>query len=348
VNINRSTTRMGAGVLAIALSLTACTSSKPEATSSDEVTADGGAAAVATTVTAPPKADKDYRLALLQGVIGDQFFTTMQCGAQDEAAKLGVTVNTQGPQKYDPTMQKPILDSIIASKPDALLMVPTDVQALQQPLEQAAAAGIKVVLLDTTTKDPSFAVSEIASDNYGGGALAFEAIKKLSPEGGKVMVMGLEPGVSATDARTKGFEDAANADPKFSYVGVQYSHNDPATASQLVGAQLQKDPDLVGVFAANIFAAEGVATGVKQAGKSGQVQTVGFDAGPNQIQALRENVVQALIAQDPYKIGAFGVDEAVAALTGAQNTAKVQTGLTVITKENLDGDGGAAAYKTSC
>ena len=299
-------------------------------------------------MAAPPKAAKDYKIALLQGVVGDQFYITMQCGAQEEASKLGVTVNTQGPQKFDPTLQRPILDSIVASRPDALLIAPTDVQALQQPLEQAAAAGIKVVLVDTTTTDPSFAVSAIASDNEGGGAAAFDAIKQLHPEGGKVMVMGLEPGVSTTDARGKGFEDAVKADPKFTYVGIQYDHNDPATAAQLISAQLQKDPDLVGVFAVNLFAAEGTATGIKQAGKSGQVQVVGFDAGPNQIKALREGTVQALVAQDPGAIGRFGVDEAVTALDGGQNTKNVQTGFTIITKENLDGEGGAAAYKSDC
>ncbi len=255
------------------------------------------------TVTAPPKASKNYNIAFIQGVTGDQFYITMQCGVQDEAAKLGVTVNTQGPQKFDPTLQKPILDSVVASKPDAILVAPTDVQAMQQPLQQAAAAGIKVVLVDTTTNDPSYAVSQIASDNEGGGKAAFDAIKQLRPEGGKVMVMSTDPGVSTTDARVKGFEDAAKADSKFNYVGVQYSHNDPATAAQLIGAQLQKDPDIVGVFATNLFSAEGSATGIQQAGKSGQVKVVGFDAGPNQIRRCEDGTVQALVAQEPGTIG---------------------------------------------
>jgi ribose transport system substrate-binding protein len=162
------------------------------------------------------------------------------------------------------------------------------------------------------------------------------------------MVMNIDPGVSTTDARAKGFEEAVKGDSKFQHVGVQYSHNDPATAAQLIGAQLQKDPDLVGVFATNLFSAEGSATGVRQAGKSGQVQVVGFDAGPNQIQALKEGTVQALVAQDPGLIGKFGVDEAVTALEGGQNTKKVQTGFTIITPENLNGEGGAAAYKSNC
>jgi ribose transport system substrate-binding protein len=333
---------------ALVLALPACTSSKPESAGSGEATNGAAPAEAATTVTAPAKASKNYNIQFLQGVTGDQFYITMQCGAQEEAAKLGVTVTTQGPQKFDPTLQKPILDSVVASRPDALLVAPTDVQAMQQPLQQAAAAGIKVVLVDTTTNDPSYAVSAIASDNEGGGRAAFEAIKKLRPEGGKVMVMNVDPGISTTDARAKGFEEAVKGDNKFQYVGVQYSHNDPATAAQLIGAQLQKDPDLVGVFATNLFSAEGSATGVRQAGKSGQVQIVGFDAGPNQIQALRQGTVQALVAQDPGLIGKFGVDEAVTALEGGQNTKDVQTGFTIITQENLNGEGGAAAYKSNC
>lgn len=349
--MNRKRVMLVAGAVgAVVLALPACTSSKPQSSGAEETTSGAAtpAEAAATTVTAPAKASKDYNIQFLQGVTGDQFYITMQCGAQEEAAKLGVTVTAQGPQKFDPTLQKPILDSIVAGRPDALLVAPTDVQAMQQPLEQAAAAGIKVVLVDTTTNDPSYASSAIASDNEGGGRAAFEAIKKLRPEGGKVMVMNVDPGISTTDARVKGFEDAVKADSKFEYVGVQYSHNDPATAAQLIGAQLQKDPDLVGVFATNLFSAEGSATGIRQAGKSGQVQVVGFDAGPNQIQALRQGTVQALVAQDPGVIGKFGVDEAVTALEGGQNTKDVQTGFTIITQENLDGEGGAAAYKSNC
>ena len=71
-------------------------------------------------------------------------------------------MTTQGPQKFDPTLQKPIVDSVTASKPAATLIAPTDVEAMQAPLEQAAKAGIEVVLVDTTVNDPSFAVSRSA------------------------------------------------------------------------------------------------------------------------------------------------------------------------------------------
>jgi ribose transport system substrate-binding protein len=292
--------------------------------------------------------DGGYSIAFIQGVAGDQFYISMQCGVEAEAEKLDASVEVQGPQEFDPTLQKPIVDSVVASKPDAILIAPTDVTAMEAPLKAAADAGIEVVLVDTTVEDPSFAVSEIASDNVGGGAAAFDAIKQLAPEGGKVLVVSTDPGVSTVDARVAGFEETVGADPSFEYLGVQYSHNEPATAARIVTAALQKDPDIVGVFATNLFAAEGTATGIRQAGKQDQVKIVGFDAGPDQMAALEDGTIQALIAQQPENIGVQGVQQAVAALEGDDTEPEIETGFTIITKDNLDGEGGDAAYKSSC
>jgi ribose transport system substrate-binding protein len=288
------------------------------------------------------------KIAFVQGVAGDEFYISMQCGIEAAAKKEGVTVSTQGPEKFDPTLQKPIVDSVVSSKPDALLVAPTDVSAMQAPLKAAADAGIKVVLVDTTVNDPSFAVSEISSDNEGGGKAAFTAIKKLSPKGGKVLVISTDPGVSTVDLRVKGFETAAKADSSFKYLGVQYSHNEPATAAKLVSAALQKDPDIVGIFATNLFSAEGTATGVRQAEKQDSVKIVGFDAGPAQVKQLRQGTVQALIAQKPATIGTDGVEQAMAALNGESTKKKIQTGFTIITKDNLDGAAKDDVYKSSC
>lgn len=328
----RSTLKITAAGLGAALALASCSTGSPSSESS------GGDAS----------ANPDNKtIAFVQGVAGDEFYITMQCGIEAKAKELGYTVTTQGPQKFDPTLQKPIVDAVTASKPAALLVAPTDVQAMQAPLEQAAAAGIKVVLVDTTVNDPSFAVSQISSDNVGGGKAAFDAIKAAKPDGGKVLVISTDPGVSTVDARVKGFEDAAKTESSFDYLGVQYSHNDPATAANLVSAALQKDPDIAGIFATNLFAAEGSATGVRQAGAK-DVTIVGFDAGPNQIKALEAGTVQALVAQQPSTIGMDGVEQADAALNGGTVEKEIQTGFSIITKDNLGSEGGKAAYKSTC
>jgi ribose transport system substrate-binding protein len=294
-------------------------------------------------------ADGSYKLAFVQGVTGDAFYITMGCAVEEEAKKLGATVDIQGPQKFDPTLQTPVLQSVVSARPDAILIAPTDVSAMQRPIQQATQQNIKVVLVDTTLEDPSIASSAIASDNVGGGKAAFDAIKQLAPQGGKVLVVSVQPGISTTDARAKGFQDAVAQDAKYTDLGVQYSQNEPQKAAQIVTAALQKDPDIVGIFAANLFSAEGAATGVRQANKQDQVKIVGFDAGPDQVKALRDGTVQALVAQQPGKIGQVGVQQAVKALKGEATEKDVQTGFTIVTKDNVDTPvGQAALYKSSC
>src|SRR5512140_1428048 len=146
----RNTIKLAALSATAVMALAACSTGSSSGTSSS---ASGGSSG----------ASNNKQIAFVQGVAGDEFYITMDCGIKAEAAKLGYTVTTQGPAKFDPTLQKPIVDSVTASKPAAMLIAPTDVTAMQAPLEQAAKAGIKVVLVDTTVNDPSFAVSQISS-----------------------------------------------------------------------------------------------------------------------------------------------------------------------------------------
>ena len=330
-----------AAVMLLALTV-GCSSSSSSSTGASTSTTGGS--------TAGSTSGKTYKMTFIQGVAGDGFYVTMGCGIQAEAKKLGnVTVNIQGPTQFDPTLQNPIIESVTAAKPDAILIAPDDVTASQTPIDQAMSAGIKVVLVDTTLNNPAGAVSQISSDNLAGGADAFAAIKELVPGGGQVLVVNTKPGISTTDQRQQGFAAAAKADSKFTYVGTQFDQDTASLAAQVTLAALQKNPGIVGIFAANLFSAEGAATGVRQAGKSGKVKIVGFDAEPDEITALQQGTVQALIAQSPYTIGTDAVDQAVAALTGKSTTPKIGTKFTIITKDNLSSAASQAAiYKTTC
>jgi ribose transport system substrate-binding protein len=289
---------------------------------------------------------KKYDMTLIAGVKGDEFYITMNCGAQAEAKKLGVSLNFQGPDKFAPDQQIPIVNAVAAKKPDAVLVAPTDTKALFAPINQLADGGSKVVLVDTTLDQPDMAVSQIASDNEGGGKVAAETLAKLIGGKGKVFVNNVNPGISTTDARAKGFEEGAKA-AGLTYLGQQFNGDDPAKAAAITKSILAKNPDLKGIFAANLFSAEGSATGVREAGKQDQVKIVGFDAGPKQIKDLKSGIVQALIAQKPADIGAQGVQQAYAALTGKPTKKEIGTGFVSLTKDNL-AENPDAAYKSSC
>jgi ribose transport system substrate-binding protein len=290
--------------------------------------------------------DGGYTMTLIAGVRGDEFYITMNCGAQEEAKKQGVELDFQGPDQFEASLQTPIVNAVTQKKPDAILIAPTDTKALYVPIKQAADAGIKIVLVDTTLEQADLAVSQIASDNIGGGREAAKALAELIGGEGKVFVNNVNPGISTTDLRTQGFEEQA-AKLGLDYLGVQYNDDDPAKAAAITKAQLAKDPDLKGIFATNLFSAEGSASGLREADKLGDVKIVGFDAGPKQIEDLNGGLVQALVAQSPAEIGKLGVQQAVAALDGKPTKKKIGTGFVTLTKDNLK-ENPDIPYKSSC
>jgi ribose transport system substrate-binding protein len=328
-------TWIGAACAAIlALGVAACGSDDDSSTSSGSST------------SASSSAKKNYKMTLIAGVKGDEFYITMNCGAQAKAKELGVTLDFQGPDKFDAGQQTPVVNAVAAKKPDAVLVAPTDTKAMYAPIKQLSDNGAKVALVDTTLEQADFAVSQIASDNEGGGKVAADTLSKLIGGKGKVFVVNVKPGISTTDARGKGFEDGAKA-AGLTYVGQEYDDDDAAKAAAVTKAALAKNPDLKGIFATNLFSAEGAATGVREAGKLGQVKIVGFDAGPKQVEDLKKGVVQALIAQKPAEIGADGVQQAYNALTGKSTEKKIGTGSVAITKDNL-AENQDALYKANC
>jgi ribose transport system substrate-binding protein len=282
------------------------------------------------------KSHAKLKVVLLQGVRGDEFYVSMGCGAKAAASKLGnVSVSIDGPAKFDASLQIPILNALIAKKPDVIMMAPTDTKALIAPMKAAKAAGIKVIEVDTHVTDPSISVSKIASDNIKGGKEAAIALAGLTGSKGEWMVMNVKPGISTTDQRQKGFELQIKKYAGVKYLGAQFDDDDAAKAASITSAQLAAHPKMNGIFGANLFSAEGAATGVRNAGKTSQVRIVGFDAGPAQVQQLKQGLVQALVAQEPYDIGYQAVQQAVNAATGKPVKAKIQTGLVIVTKKNI-------------
>ncbi|MFI6928106.1 ABC transporter substrate-binding protein [Nonomuraea spiralis] len=290
-----------------------------------------------------------YKITYVQGMAGNPFFTSLTCGAQERAKELGVQFDAQGGKDYSPQSQTPILNGVIAQKPDAIVISPMAGEAMVPALSKAKAAGIKLVFADSVADDATLAVSQIASDNYAGGVLAAQTLAKQVGEKGKVMVMGAKPGISTTDARQKGFEDEIGKHSGITYLGPQYSESQPATATSKFAAVFAANSDLAGVFAVSTQEVEGVATGVQNASKSGAVHIVGFDTSDPILDDVRNGVVESLIVQQPLQMGVDAVTQAVAALKGEATTPKISTPFVVLTKDNMtQPDVAKFIYKTTC
>lgn len=281
--------------------------------------------------------DGPFRIAFIQGVIGDNFYITMDCGAQAKAAALGnMTVETQGPEQFDQSLQTPILNAVIQTKPDAIMMAPNDAQGMIAPIQAAIDAGIPVLCVDTTINS-DIQLGDVSTDNVEGGRLAARGLAEAIGGKGKVFVVNVKPGISTTDQRGAGFKEEVANYPDIEFIGEEFCNNDANLAAQIVGAKLQSDPDLAGIFGTNLFSAQGAAAGVREQGKTGVVKVVGFDAGPQQVQDLNSNVVDLLIAQHPGEIGEVAIQLLHDYLTTGEplDPKAYVTGATIVTRENI-------------
>jgi ribose transport system substrate-binding protein len=280
-----------------------------------------------------------FHISFIQGVVGDNFYITMDCGARAKAEALGnVTIDTQGPERFDQTLQTPILSAVVQSKPDAIMMAPNDRRGMIAPIQAAIDAGVPVLCVDTTIES-DIQLGDIATDNVEGGRLAARGLAEAIGGKGKVFVVNVIPGVSTTDMREQGFSEAiANEFPDIQYLGQEYDQDDPNIAAQIVSARLQSDPDLAGIFGTNLFSAQGAAAALRQQGLTGKVKLVGFDAGPTQVQDLKSGASDLLIAQHPGDIGEVAVQFLHDYLTTGEvpQPHELVTGATIVTRDNLD------------
>lgn len=287
-------------------------------------------------------------IALIVGVKGDPFYVTMEKGARAKAEELGAELVVDGPAQFDPTLQTPIVDAMIAKGIKALLIAATDKQAMIEPMQRAHDAGIAVISVDTFIGDGdyekgsvTFPLSYIGSDNTGGGKIGCDAIIESMGGKGKLYIQNTKPGISTTDQRQQGCEQAiAATNGAVELVGVDFNDDSAAKATEQTAARLQANSDLGGIFGTNLFGAEGAAQAVKNAGLSGTVKVANFDAPEQAIEDLKNNVVDIVIAQLPYQMGEVGVEYAMAAIGGDTSGIKKRfpTDYVIITRDNVDSD----------
>ena len=169
-----------------------------------------------------------------------------------------------------------------------------------------------------------------------GGFLAGLALAKAIGGKGKVYVSNVKPGISTTDQREEGFKAAMKNFPDITVLETQFNDDDANKAASQLQAVFARNPDLDGVFGANLFSALGAADGVKALGKSGEIRVVAFDAPTRIVDDLKSGLIDLAIAQHPAEIGYYGVMTAYAVIHGQSVPPLIGTGATIMTKDNID------------
>jgi ribose transport system substrate-binding protein len=300
---NKKALIAAAGVLAAVLAVSpvanAATKKKSKAKPKSKTTA---APTTAPTTAAPAKR---LKIAFVMGAESDPFFQAMKVGAEEEAKAQGVDLIWQGdPTNYGPDTQIPIVDQVLAQKPDGLVLIPTDPKALQPSVAKAKAAGIAVANVDTRVENLTDVVSFITGDNADGGAKAADLMAKTIgyKAGTKYkVVVGLTSATATTNVgRLDGFK--AQVAAKYSdmeIVDVAYSGAKNDVANTNVANWLTKYPDLNGIFAIDGSNGQGAAAAIEAKGLVGKVALIGYDAYPDTVKKIQSGVFTGLVAQVP-------------------------------------------------
>lgn len=276
------------------------------------------------------------QIAVIPKALTHQFWLTVKAGAEATGKECGVDVLWMGPDKETQIdKQIDIVDQMMTRGVSAIVLAACDENALNVPIERAIKAGIPVITMDSgVTSD--LPLSFVATDNIAGAKAAARTLAELIGGEGEVGLIPFVYGAATSQMREEGFKEGIKEFPNVILVDTQYCDSNEAKAMNVTQDMLTAHPNIKGIFAANESACIGAAQALKTLGKAGQVKLVGFDAADEEVAALRDGAVQALIVQNPFRMGGLSVKAAVDALAGKTIEKRIDTGVYIVTIENLD------------
>lgn len=282
----------------------------------------------------------DITIAVIPKGTTHAYWKSVQAGAQRAADELGVHINYKGPlRENDRASQIQIVEQFTSENISGIVLAPLDNVALRRPVQAAMSRNIPVVIIDSALQGsaPHDFVSYVSTDNLKGGKLGGERLAQLLHGHGKVVLLRYEEGSASTMDREAGFMQAMAENPGIQVIvqnryGGATSGEAKAAALDLMDKLRQAD----GVFCPNESTTLGMLLALRQGNLAGHIKFVGFDTSDPLLDGLRAGQINALVAQNPTKMGYDGVQFIVAKLRGRTVAPREDTGVQLIDSANLN------------
>lgn len=290
---------------------------------------------------APGGAAGGLRVAVIPKGTTHEFWKTVHAGAVKASRDSGVEIVWKGPLKEDDLKdQIELVQQFIAQKVSGIVLAPLSDKGLVNPVKASVAAGIPVVIFDSDLQGDAHA-SFVATDNVAAGRLAGEHLCKTLGDKKTVVLLRYQEGSASTANREQGFLEAVRAHPEVRVLsdnqyGGATTESAFGTSESLLAAHKAGEGEVGGVFAPNESTTFGMLLALRKAGLAGKVRFVGFDASEKLIGGVREGHLGAVVVQNPFEIGRLAVQTMVRKLRGESVDKRIDTGATLVTKDNLD------------
>jgi ribose transport system substrate-binding protein len=285
-----------------------------------------------------------YTIAVIPKGTTHEFWKSIHAGAEKarrEFAASGVEVNLiwKGPLKEDDREQQiQVVENFIGRHVDGIVLAPLDSRALVAPVETAVRGKIPVVIIDSGLES-KVQSSFVATDNREGGRIAGRHLVALLGGKGNVIMLRYAVGSNSTEEREAGFLEVMQKEfPAIKLLSTDQHAGATRDSAKRVSENLlsRYGHEVNGIFACNESAASGMLLALRDAGLAGKVKFVAFDSGETLNAGLLAGDVQGFVVQNPLNMGYLGVKTVVAVLRGEQVSARIDTGVGFVTKENFN------------
>ena len=265
-------------------------------------------------------AQKPLRVTLVLKTVTEvaEFWGTLLSGVEKAAEEYGVELKVlTSPREIDIDKQIELIRQVTADKPDVMILSAADYDRCAEATEEAIAAGIGVVAIDTDVNAAGRACF-VGSNSYEIGLEMGRAMASYLPEGGKVAVIQHMLTTTTGIERTRGVLDALNEAGNIEILGSFCCDNSTEQAQTITTELLSADPEIRGFVCTNEVCNVGAANALVELGMGGRVYVVGCDNSQRQIQFLEQNIIQAIVTQRPFNMGYVAVQQAVRVANGEQ------------------------------
>ena len=264
-----------------------------------------------------------------------EFWGMLLSGVRKAAEEYGVdlTVRTS-PTETAIDEQIELIRQTAAEKPDVMILSAADYDRCAEATEEAIAAGIGVVAVDTDVNAEGRACF-VGSNNYQIGQEMGSQMASYLPEGGKVAVIQHMLTTTTGIDRTRGVIDALTQAGNIEILGSYCCDNSTLRAKEITTALLEDEPDIRGFVCTNEVCNVGAANALVELGMGGKVFVVGCDNSQRQIALLEQNIIQAIVIQRPFNMGYMAVQQAVRVAQGETPEDFVEVACVLITRENM-------------
>ena len=293
---------------------------------------------------APETSAKPLSIGVIPKGTTHEFWNAIHAGAVKAERELNangvkVSITWKGPLREDDREQQvQVVEGFLSQGVSGLVLAPLDEKALVRPVEEARRAGIPTVVIDSGLASKEI-VSFVATDNVKGGELAADRMGGLLGGKGKVLLLRYQEGSASTTEREVGFLNRL----KEKFPGITLISSDQyAGPTRDTGKRASENllnryaNDIQGVFCVNESSTHGMLLALQDIGKAGKISFIGFDASQTFIDAIEAGQMHGLVVQNPMNMGYLGVLRMVDHLQGKPVDERIDTGVWMITKENLN------------